>query len=179
MLEVSGIRVPLSALDGTDVTELAACRRALARKLRIGEKDLAGVERRKRSIDARRRGDVQLIFTLRAELRGGAPAEQELLGRLGERHAERGVKVVDERPYRLPSPVRRATARPLVVGAGCAGLFCALARARAGREPRRGARGDAAPRRAAAGRRPHETGAPPHPRDLCGGRRPAGDSLGR
>ena len=158
MLEVSGIRVPLSALDGTDATELAACRRALARKLRIGEKDLVGVERRRRSIDARRRGDVQLIFTLRAELRGGAPAEQELLGRPGERHAERGVKVVDERPYRLPSPVRRATARPVVVGAGCAGLFCALALARAGLEPLLVERGDDATRRAEAVRRHNETG---------------------
>ena len=62
MLEVSGIRIPLSTLDGTDARELAACRRAVARKLRVGEKDLGSVESRRRSIDARKRGDVDRII---------------------------------------------------------------------------------------------------------------------
>ena len=35
MLEVSGIRIPLSKLDGTDAQELRACRRALAGALRV------------------------------------------------------------------------------------------------------------------------------------------------
>ena len=131
MLEVSGIRIPLSALDGSDATELAACRRALAHKLRVSERDVASVRRRRRSIDARRRGDVHLTFTLRAELAGGAPAE-----RVGRREAP----------------------RPVVVGAGCAGLFCALSLARAGLEPLLVERGDEAARRGEAVSRHNETG---------------------
>lgn len=159
MLEVSGIRIPLSALDGSDERELAACRRALARKLRVGEKDLAAVTRRRRSIDARRRGDVQLTFTLRAELAGGAAAERALLARLAKRRADKNVRVVDERTYGFPERVtRRDAARPVVVGAGCAGLFCALSLARAGLEPLLVERGDDAARRGEAVARHNETG---------------------
>ena len=159
MLEVSGIRIPLSALDGSDGRELAACRRALARKLRVSEKDLASVTRRRRSVDARRRGDVQLTVTLRAELVGGAAAERALLARLARRRADKNVRIVDERAFGFPEPVeRREAPRPVVVGAGCAGLFCALSLARAGLEPLLVERGDDAARRGEAVRRHNETG---------------------
>ena len=147
MIEVSGIRVPLSALDGSDERELTACRRALARKLRVSERDLVLVERRRRSIDARKRGNVQLTFTLRTELAPGAPVR-----------ADKGIKIVDERPFSFPAPVSHAGGRPVVVGAGCAGLFCALSLARAGLEPLLVERGEDAARRAETVRRHDETG---------------------
>lgn len=160
MLEVSGIRIALSELDGTDARELAACRRALARRLRVSERDLALVERRRRSIDARRRGDVHLTFTLRFELAGGAAAERALLARLARRHADKNVRVAQDRAYSLPAPVSRGSApRPVVVGAGCAGLFCALSLARAGLEPLLVERGDDATRRGEIVRLHNETGA--------------------
>ncbi len=160
MLEVSGIRIPLSALDGSDARELAACRRAVARKLRVGEKDLATVERRRRSIDARKRGDVQITFTLRIELAGGAAEERALLARLAKKRADKNVRIVDERPFGFPERVERRDApRPVVIGAGCAGLFCALSLARAGLEPLLVERGDDAARRGEIVRLHDETGA--------------------
>ena len=160
MLEVSGIRIPLSVLDGTDERELAACRRTLARKLRVNERDLARVERRRRSIDARKRDDIRLTFTLRAELAGSTSAEQALLARLAKRRADKGVKLVEERAYGFPTPLTAPPLqRPVVVGAGCAGLFCALALARAGLEPLLVERGDDAARRSAAVSLHNETGA--------------------
>lgn len=148
MIEVSGIRVPLRALDGTDERELAACRRALSRKLHVDERDLVNVERRRRSIDARRRGNVQLTFTLRAELAGGTRLP-----------ADKSVRIVDETPFSFPAPVsRRPAGRPVVVGAGCAGLFCALSLAHAGLEPLLVERGEDAARRAEAVCRHNETG---------------------
>ena len=160
MIEVSGIRIPLSALDGSDGRELAACRRALARKLRVNEKDLASVERRRRSIDARRRDGIQLTFTLRAELAGGAASEHALLARLAKKRADKNVKLVEERAYGFPAPTSRgARPRPIVVGAGCAGLFCALSLARAGLEPLLVERGDDAARRGEVVRLHNETGA--------------------
>ena len=159
MLEVSGIRIPLSALDGTDKRELAACRRALARKLRVNEKDLARVERRRRSIDARRRDGIQLTFTLRAELTGGDAAEQGLLAKLAKKRADKNVRLVTEGTYGFPSPVLRgARPRPVVVGAGCAGLFCALSLARAGLEPLLVERGDGTTRRSKIVQLHNETG---------------------
>ena len=160
MLEVSGIRIPLSALDGSDARELAACRRAVARKLRVGEKDLATVERRRRSIDARKRGDVQITFTLRIELAGGAAEERALLARLAKKRADKNVRIVDERPFGFPERIERRDApRPVVIGAGCAGLFCALSLARAGLEPLLVERGDDATRRGEIVRLHDETGA--------------------
>ena len=147
MIEVSGIRVPLKALDGTDERELAMCRRALAQRLRVSERDIVRIERRRRSIDARKRGNVQIAFTLRAELAADAHPRPD-----------KGTRVVDDRPYGFPAPLARATARPVVVGAGCAGLFCALALARAGLEPLLVERGDDAARRAEVVRRHDETG---------------------
>lgn len=162
MLEVSGIRIALDQLDGSDAAELAACRRALVRRLRVGEKDLASVTRRRRSVDARHRGDVHLMFTLRAELAGGPSAERALLSRLARRHAEKNVRVVDEAPYGFPAPVpaaARPAERPVVVGAGCAGLFCALSLARAGLEPLLVERGDDAERRGEVVAAHNQTGA--------------------
>ena len=71
MLEATGIRVALDGLDGSDGAELAACRRALAKRLRVSPGELRDVERRRRSIDARKRSDVHLELTLRASLAGG------------------------------------------------------------------------------------------------------------
>lgn len=139
MLDISSIRVPLDQLDGTAATEDRALRAAVLRRLRITPDDLAAVEPRKRSIDARKKGDAHLTYTVRIQLRGAANAERSLLERLGRRHAERGVSVVDDvADVAFRAPVHLGTkrvGRPVVVGAGCAGLFCALALAEAGLEP--------------------------------------------
>lgn len=139
MLDISNIRVPLDQLDGTAATEDRALRAAVLRRLRITPDDLASIEPRKRSIDARKKGDVHLTYTVRIQLRGAANAERSLLERLRRRHAERGVSVVDDvADMAFCAPVHLGTkrvGRPVVVGAGCAGLFCALALAEAGLEP--------------------------------------------
>lgn len=148
MLEVSGIRIRLSQLDGSDAGELAALRRAVAKKLRVPERELAGVERRRRSIDARKKNDIVLTFTARVGLRAGEDAERALLGKLARARAEKGVRLVDEEPFLFPEPVERVPdRRVVVVGAGCAGLFCALSLARAGLRPLLVERGDDATRR--------------------------------
>lgn len=148
MLEVSGIRIRLSQLDGSDAGELAALRRAVAKKLRVPERELAGVERRRRSIDARKKNDIVLTFTARVGLRAGEDAERALLGKLARARAEKGVRLVDEEPFLFPEPIERVPdRRVVVVGAGCAGLFCALSLARAGLRPLLVERGDDATRR--------------------------------
>ena len=148
MLELSGIRIRLRQLDGTDGCELGLLRRAVAKKLRAPACELASLERRRRSIDARKKNDIVLTFTLRVRLKGGEDAEREALARLAAAHAEKGVKLVDEAPFGFPEPVRNAPEqRVVVVGAGCAGLFCALSLARAGLAPLLVERGDDATRR--------------------------------
>lgn len=161
MIEVSGIRVPLSQLDGTDAREQAVVRRALARRLHVRPEELSRVTRRKRSIDARKKGDIQLIFTLRAELAGGAQAEKTLLAGLASKREAGSVRVVEAVDKDLPQPLACASHDQVpivVVGAGCAGLFCALSLARAGLEPLLVERGDDAARRSRVVRHHNETG---------------------
>lgn len=158
MIEISGIHVPLSALDGTDSQELKVLRRAVVRRLHLRPQDVARIERRKRSIDARKKGDVQLVFTVRAELAGGDEAEQRVLDDLGSRHDAKNVRAVCEMPFSLARAPHALECRPVVVGAGCAGLFCALALAEAGLEPLLVERGDDATRRTSMVERHNATG---------------------
>ncbi len=148
MLEVSNIRVRLAQLDGRDAGELSVLRRACAKKLRVKPGEIARIERRRRSIDARKKNDVILTFTLHAELKGGVAAEEAVLAKLRRAHAEKGVKVAEAETFDFPGLVLTGPdLRPVVVGAGCAGLFCALALARAGLRPLLVERGDDAARR--------------------------------
>ena len=141
MIEVANIRIPLVRLGTSEASEHEALERALAKKL---GKQAGGLtwELRRRSIDARKKHDIQLVYTVRAEL--GTGRERALTANA------HGVRLVEEMPYAWPKAAKTHVrhGRPIVVGAGCAGLFCALALARAGLEPLLVERGDDAARRA-------------------------------
>ena len=148
MLEVSNIRIRLGLLDGRDAGELSVLRKACAKKLRVKPGDIARLERRRRSIDARKKNDITLTFTLHVELKGGDAAEAALLAKLRRAHADKGVGIAEPDSFAFPGLMLNGPElRPVVVGAGCAGLFCALALARAGLRPLLVERGDDATRR--------------------------------
>ncbi len=159
MIELSGINVPITGLDGTDGTEERAVRQAVLRMLRLAPDDLASLELRRRSIDARKKREVHLTFTARIALRGGASAERTLLSRARTWRVGKQLSRVDEQPYRLPGNHHAPSDdRPVVVGAGCAGLFCALALAEAGLAPILVERGDGSRERTRAIATFNETG---------------------
>ena len=139
MIEIANIRIPLARLGTTPESERLAIERTVAKKLGKQANGIAW-ELRRRSIDARKKHDIQLVYTLRAEL---APARERALA------DARGVRLLEEEPPVWPQAgkTRAGSGRPLVVGAGSAGLFCALALARAGLEPLLVERGDDTARR--------------------------------
>ena len=120
MLKLEGLRLPPETC-GED-----ALRAAAARLLRIREEDLLALRVVRRSLDARE--GVRFVFTAEAEVRG----EASVLRRCRNRRVSRAEK---ETPYALPAPVSAPAVRPVVVGAGPAGLFAALVLARAGARP--------------------------------------------
>ena len=152
MIEIANIHIPLARLGTSEASERKALERALAKKLGKQAHGLTW-ELRRRSIDARKKHDIQLVYTVRAELGGG---REHALAR-----DVRGVRLVEEEAFAWPSPAktRVGRGRPLVVGAGCAGLFCALALARAGLEPLLVERGDSTARRTQAVAAHNATGA--------------------
>ena len=107
--------------------------RVAARALRVGEQDIAAVALRRRSVDARDKSDVHLTLTLDVEVHRPVhplPKNAELL------RAEDAPGKAAPGP-RIPGGGKAAGApgRCLVVGLGPAGLFAALALARAGLKP--------------------------------------------
>lgn len=159
MIEISNLNVALAKLDGTPETERNVVRGAVLRRLHVAPGDIGGVELRRRSVDARKKSAVHLTYTVRTMLRGGEGAERALLAKLARRRDARGIRSIIPSTPMLPSRVAGSVERrPVVVGAGCAGLFCALALASAGLEPLLVERGDDAARRTKAVERFNETG---------------------
>jgi uncharacterized FAD-dependent dehydrogenase len=119
---------------------------AVSRKLGIPVRTIERCEVARRAVDARHKDDVHFVVTARASLFGGDAAERSAV------KAARSGDVVLWNPadFQLPK-LKRSLAedgeRPVVIGAGCAGLFCALVLARAGASPILIERGDDPTRR--------------------------------
>lgn len=147
MIEVSNIRVALDA--GRDEQGLlAATRRRALKILGLHPADVEAAELARVSVDARKKKDVHFVASARLTLRRGL-SDGAVVAEVPARDASH-VAVLDAAPAawpRLQPPGAALAERPVVVGAGCAGLFCALALAEAGLKPLLIERGDDARRR--------------------------------
>ena len=103
-----------------DYTE-ADLRRAAARRLHVAPADITGVELARLGLDARRRKvhyTASALCTVRPEAAEAAHLE-----------------AWEPRSYTFPYANLNSEFRPVVVGSGPAGIFCALELARAGLRP--------------------------------------------
>ena len=150
MIEVRNLRLPLAGgrAQGEPYDE-GLLARAAAKRLGVRPADVSRCSVARRSVDARHKDDVRFVLTARVELAGGAAAEREALARAGSRDAAPADVPALPIPQ-LPLPVQDDRDRPVVVGAGSAGLFCALVLALGGARPVLVERGDDPARRAEA-----------------------------
>ena len=116
MLQISNIRLPLDA-DGETLEKRAA------KLLHISRRDIKELQLVKQSIDARKKSDLKLVYTVNVRV----DDESGVL-----KKADSSVKRLEKKPYRFPEHAPWTGPRPVVAGMGPAGLFAALYLARAG-----------------------------------------------
>ena len=120
MLRINQLKLPVSHTPDQ-------LREKLLQTLRIREKELKQYTVRKRSLDARKKPELYYVYTIDFM----ATDEERLLKRLRGK-----VQRVKEIPYAAPAHgSEKMTNRPVVVGCGPAGLFCAFLLASEGYRP--------------------------------------------
>ncbi len=126
MLRLSELRLPLD--HGPDDLE-----QAVLRCLKIPRSRLLHCQLVKRSVDARRRDRIQLIYSVDVEVDGQAAL-------LRRRHGDRRIRPTPDTHYKFVAQAPEGMGedseqRPVVVGAGPCGYFAALLLAQMGFRP--------------------------------------------
>lgn len=121
MIRIGDISLPVD-YDTPDL------RRAASSALKIKEETIQKIDIVKRSIDARKKDRIHYIFTLDVTTKGD---ENAILRRAKNNKAQ----IAAPKYYVPPKAERMPKHRPVVVGFGPAGMFCALVLAQAGLRP--------------------------------------------
>ncbi|MCH9648959.1 MAG: NAD(P)/FAD-dependent oxidoreductase [Deltaproteobacteria bacterium] len=136
MLRITGLILPLDHSEDQ-------LREAVVRRLGIESKDLKSLKVFRRGYDARKRGNISLVYHLDVE----TPREEEILGRLagassGDSASPRakgggsGIGPSPDTSYRMVARAPKTLrTRPVVIGMGPCGLFAALLLAQMGFRP--------------------------------------------
>ena len=101
---------------------------AAARQLRIDQSQIKQIDIKRRSVDARKKNDVRLIYTVDVLVKG---REDKILKMAHNPKAS----IARDEAYEPPKAKRLPEKRPVIAGFGPAGMFCALVLARAGLRP--------------------------------------------
>ena len=96
--------------------------------LRVPNSKIKQLRLVRRSVDARKKPDVRIVYTVDVAVEG---SEQKILKQSGCKRASLAPVSV----YRVPKAQSVSASRPVVVGFGPAGMFAALVLALAGRKP--------------------------------------------
>lgn len=99
-----------------------------AKMLKVSPSKIRQLRLVRRSVDARKKPDVRIIYTVDVQVDGN---ESKILRQSGCKRASASPVSY----YKVPKPERKMTDRPVVVGFGPAGMFAALILALAGCRP--------------------------------------------
>ncbi len=125
MIRITELRLPLNHAED-------ALRPAVLARLSLSDAELAGIHVFRRGYDARKKSDIQLVYTLDCMLGPGVD-EAALLARSAGDHQ---IRPTPDTGYHFLTRVGEYSGpRPVVVGFGPCGLFAALILAQMGLRP--------------------------------------------
>ena len=108
--------------------DMARLVQAAARQLRISPAEIKQLDLKKRSVDARKKSDVRIIYTVDVAVKG---REDKILKMARCPKAS----IAQDYTYSVPQPAALPAQRPVIVGFGPAGMFAALVLSMAGLRP--------------------------------------------
>ena len=108
--------------------DMARLVQAAARQLRISPNEIKQLDLKRRSVDARKKNDVRIIYTVDVAVKG---REDKILKMA---HCAR-ASLAQDPVYHVPQPRSIPSQRPVIVGFGPAGMFAALVLSMAGLRP--------------------------------------------
>lgn len=121
MIQIQQLKLPITHTKEEMETKIA-------KQLRIQKEDIVSYRIARQSIDARKKGAVQYVYTVEVS----AVNEKRMISRL---HSDT-IRFIEQAPYRFPEAVAFPLSfRPVIAGSGPAGLFCAYFLAEAGYAP--------------------------------------------
>ncbi len=133
MLEISNIKLDPRKIKGDFSNEAQVAQDALCKLCGLDAKAIKTVEVVKSSIDARKKDRVIFNASVRFSLKD-AGAEEVLLKKMEKKKVAIRQPSTKLAGFSAPETIKDTTS-PVVVGAGCTGLFCALSLAHAGLNP--------------------------------------------
>ena len=98
------------------------------RLLKVSGSKVRGIKIVRRSVDARKKPDVRIVYTIDVAVDGN---ENKILKQCGCKRAS----IAPNSYYKVPKAAKESDKRPVVVGFGPAGMFAALVLALAGQRP--------------------------------------------
>lgn len=100
----------------------------LVRQLHIRPEELISYQIRRQSLDARKKPELFYVYTVDVKVKNEAMLLKHKKGS--------NVSHIEERPYQVPPHgTEKLNGRPVIVGSGPAGLFCAYVLAKEGYRP--------------------------------------------